>query len=321
MAKYGTYRYFLSSMQIRTVNNFVNDHMIVEYELFTLCDKSCSYCYNVVDTGGKRYNNPIDEVIRGLKRIMEMDNKKIIIHLIGGEVLLHKHFEEIIDYLYTNSHEDHKFTLFTHADHPFEFFKTRIDLLKKFGDRVRISCTLHTQELNEPQFMRNIKYIDDTFEHSNLFFFTDNEYLKDLDLVRAAIDSTTRMKLFPIVLDNSDALATSFQIVNMNTKFDDYLDRMDTQYIIDGETLPYNKGKYKMVKETNLTYTGKKCTIRAYEIDRQGDITMSCFTSNQVPLGNIFRNPSRKLLNSCSITCNQERCNINLVNFEVADAS
>jgi organic radical activating enzyme len=308
-------------MQIKTVNNFVNEHMIIEYELFTLCDKSCTYCYNVVDTGGKRYNNPIDEVLRGLKRIIEMDNKKIIIQLIGGEVMLHKHFAEIIDYLYINSHSDHKFTLFTHADHPPEFFKSRIDLLKKFGDRVRISCTLHTQELNRAQFMTNIAYVDKTFEHSNLFFFTDNNYLKDLETVKEAIESTVTMKLFPIILDDSDAYTTAVQLVNMNTKFDEYLDRMDTTYIIDGQAFPYNKGKYKMVRDTNLTYTGKKCTVRAYEIDRAGDVTMSCFETGQQPIANIFRNPSRKLLDGCSITCKQKRCNMNLVNFEVADES
>jgi len=102
---------------IKTHNDFIGDHIIVEFEIFTLCDKSCSYCYNIPNNG-PRFNNSIDDVLEGLKRIIDMDNKKIIIELIGGEPILHKHFEEIIDFIYKNKHEDHKLIIFTHADHP-----------------------------------------------------------------------------------------------------------------------------------------------------------------------------------------------------------
>jgi hypothetical protein len=44
---------------------------------------------------------------------------------------------------------------------------------------------------------------------------------------------------------------------------------------------------------------------------------MSCFTSGQTPLGNIFRNLSNSLLDNVTITCRQNKCHINLINFEV----
>lgn len=303
--------------KIRTVNEFIGDYTVIEYELFTLCDKNCSYCYNVVETDGKRFNNSIDDVLTGLKRILDMDNKRIIIQLIGGEVLLHKNFETIIEFLYNNRHDDHKFTLFTHADHPVEFFQTRIDLLKKFGDKIRISCTLHTEGLNRKRFIENIRYVDNNFNYSNLFFFTDTNYLKDLDYIESVFDSINVMKIFPLMLDHSDSFNISYQLVNMNSKFEKYLDKMDTLYDIDDVLLPYNKGKYQMVKATQLTFTGSKCIVRAYEIDRFGDLTMSCFPDGHKPITNIFRNPSKKLLNECEITCNQKKCNMNLVNFRV----
>lgn len=303
--------------QIKTTNSFVGDHTIVEYELFTLCDKSCSYCYNVFDTNGKRYNNSLENVIEGLRRIMTMDNKKVIIQLIGGEVMLHKNFKEIIDFIYDNRHPDHKITLFTHADHPIEFFTNRLELLKKFDDSVRISCTLHLEGLNRERFIDNIKWVDDNFKNSNLFFFTDDTYLSEYTFLEKAINSTHNMKLFPIALDQSTTLNLARQLINMNTKFDKYLDRMDTQYEIDGVTIPYNKGKYTLFKNTGLTFTGGECTIRAYEVDRFGDITMACFSPLQKPLGNIFENNSTELLNSCSITCKQKICQVNLVSLKV----
>lgn len=302
---------------IKTVNHFINDHTIVEFELFTLCDKSCSYCYNVVDTGGKRFNNPLDSVLDGLSRIMNMDNKKVIIQLIGGEVMLHKNFEDIIEFIYTNCHPDHKLTLFTHADHPEEFFQKRINLLKKFGDRARISCTLHFENLNNDQFIKNLMYVDQNFEHSNLFFFTDQVYLKNKEFLEYAINATERMLLFPIALDHSTEYAQTRQVVNMNTEFDQYLDRMDTQYEIDGVSMPYNKGKYQIFKNNQLQFTGGACTVRAYEVDRLGNLTMACFAPGQQPIANIFEDKSTALINSCEITCPQKRCQMNLVSLEV----
>jgi hypothetical protein len=303
--------------KIKTHNDFVGEHTIVEYEIFTLCDKSCSYCYNVADTGGERFNNSVDSVLRGLKRIMCMDNKKIIIELIGGEAMLHHNFETIINYLYDNRHPDHKFILFTHADHPTEFFVDRLDMLKKFGDSIKISCTLHVERLNKHRFKDNIKYVDENFKYSNLFFFTDNNYLKELTYIESVFDSLTTMKLLPIALDHSNIIDTVHQLVNMNSKFEKYLDRIDVTYEIDGELLPYNKGKYVIFNETKLVFTGDACRVRAYEIDRFGDISMCCFTSGQTPLGNIFRNLSNSLLDNVTITCRQNKCHINLINFEV----
>jgi len=224
---------------IKTHNEFIGDHVLVEFELFTLCDKSCSYCYNVADTNGVRYNNDISGVLRGLEKIMSMNNKKIIIELIGGEPLLHKNFEEIINYLYTNAHPDHKFSIITHADHKPTFFKKRLNLLKKFGDKVKITCTLHTENLNKVQFKNNVKWVDDNFKYSSLFFFTDNDYLNDIDYIEEVFDSLKNMKLQPLVLDNSNLLETINQLVNMNSKFEKYLNKFDVIYKIDGSILPY----------------------------------------------------------------------------------
>jgi len=32
---------------IKTINAFNDNYTLVEYELFTMCDKACSYCYNI----------------------------------------------------------------------------------------------------------------------------------------------------------------------------------------------------------------------------------------------------------------------------------
>lgn len=302
---------------IKTVNSFISDHTIVEFELFTLCDKSCSYCYNVIDTNGRRFNSPIEKVLEGLQRIMSMDNKKVIIQLIGGEVMLHKNFEDIVNFIYDNCDPAHKLTVFTHADHPEDFFKSRIDLLKKFGDRVRVSCTLHFEDLNQTRFLNNLRYVDQTFDYSNLFFFTDNQYLKDIDFVEQAIEATTKMTLFPIALDQSTDYMRTQQVVNMNSRFDKYLHRMDTQYEIDGVRVPYNKGKYQIFRDNKLTFTNGTCTIRAYEVDRLGNLTMACFAPWQKPIANIFNNTKTDLINQCDITCPQTHCQFNLVSLEV----
>jgi organic radical activating enzyme len=302
---------------IRTENNFIEDYILVDYEMYTLCDKNCTYCYNVIDTDGVRFNRPADEIIRVLKRILDMNNKKVIIQLIGGEVMLHKHFEEIISFILEYKHEDHKLLLFTHADHPINFFEERINLLKKFGDKVKISCTLHLQDLNKERFLHNIKLIQENFTYSNLMFFTDPEYLKDIDFVMSTFESLTTMKLYPLMLDHSNKATTLYQLVKMNSNFDRFADKMDVQYVIDGIDVPVNRGKFQLHTKTQLQFTGCKCKIRDYEVDKEGNLVMSCFEKGQTPITNIFQNPSKKLLDGRTIECKQVMCNPNLVSFEI----
>jgi len=304
---------------IKTHNEFIKDYVLVEYELFTLCDKSCSYCYNVAHTEGKRYNNELDKVLQTLQNIMSMDNKKIIIELIGGEPLLHKHFNEIVEFLWDNKHPEHKFSILTHADHPKEFFQNRMELLKKFGDNFRVTCTLHIEGLNKERFLDNIKWVNENFKYSNLFFFTDNRYLEEIEFVEQVFKSLTTMKLQPLILDKSKDISLIQQMVNMSKKFESFEHLMDTHYEIDGKVIPYNKAKIEMYKYNQLTYTGQSCKIRAYEVDKNGDITMCCFRIGDKPMGNLLTNFNPSQLNSEVITCPKKVCQTNMLNFEVTD--
>jgi len=66
-----------------------------------------------------------------------------------------------------------------------------------------------------------------------------------------------------------------------------------------------------------LIFTGKNCNVRAYEVDRNGDVTMCCFENEQKPIGNIFLDPSKNLLNGKVIKCQQKKCQFNIISFEV----
>lgn len=300
---------------IKTINAFNDNYIIVEYELFTMCDKECSYCYNINEETPKRFTNNIKDIIDGLSRIMDMDNKRIIIQLIGGEVLLHKDFDMIIQYFIDNKHPYHKLSVFTHGDHYPTMFKSKLSPLISLGDDVKINISLHQERLNKEQFKNNLIFVEQEFNHCALFIFVYPEYINNFPFLYELLDSTT-IKIFPIILDDSKDIKLAHQLVNFN-KLEKYEHRMDILYDIDGSIMPYNRGKYYMYKSEQLRYGGRECTVRAFELTKEGDITMCCFSSGSDTLGNIFDKDYKHLFDERKIICQQDKCHLNLVSMKV----
>jgi len=246
---------------------------------------------------------------------MDMDNKRIIIQLIGGEVLLHKGFNEIIQYFIDNKHPYHKLSVFTHSDHDPSMFKSKLSPLISLGDNVKINITLHQEHLNKLQFKNNLVFVEQEFNHCALYIFVYPEYINNFPFLYELLDST-RISIFPIILDDSEDIALAYEMTNLN-KLEKYENRMDVQYDIDGTIMPYNKGKYYMYKSEQLRYKGRNCSVRAFEVTKDGNITMCCFTNEADTLGNIFDKDYKHLFNKRNIICQEDKCHFNLVSMKV----
>lgn len=300
---------------IKSTSEFADDYTLIEYEFSTLCDKSCSYCYNMYDHD-HRFAMPHDEIIKDLTAILSADNEKLALVLIGGEIMLYPRFTEVVEHIAKHKKPNTKIILFTHADYPEEKFKQKIDQLKVFGDNVKITCTIHWEDLNRTQFKNNVKYINDNFKHKAMYFLLTDKFFEESVYVDSILEESDELRIYGLMFDGSEGL-TLIKQVNMFNKLEKYSDRMDNYIQIGDDIVPHNHGMNRLYKETRYSFEGDKCTLVDYDVDKVGNVRMCC--SGEI-LFNLRDGYTTDMFDKKTITCTQKRCMQNLGNLLVHES-
>lgn len=296
---------------IKSTNPFFDNYVMVEYEFTTLCNKDCSYCYNMFDTD-VRTSLPLDTILSDLTSILTMDNSRIILNLIGGEVMVHPDFKVIIDHIAKVKKPETRIILFTHADHRESWYKQRIDYLKVFGDKIKIECTIHLEDLNFEQFRNNVQYTNDNFPYITLYLVVDDALIDQLDFLKSLLDTCEKLKLYALLFDG----ARGFDLIKQLGKFkllDEIAHRMDNTFTLSDGEFPQSSKLMDVYKSTNFNFYGKQCTLMIYEVDKNGDYRKSC---DDVVMGNI-RSGDKSIFDLKTITCPNTRCMESLSNLDV----
>lgn len=296
---------------IKSTNPFFDNYVLVEYEFSTLCNKDCSYCYNMFDTD-TRSANPLDVILADLTSILTVDNPHIIINLIGGEIMVHPDFKEIIDHIANVKRPETRVILYTHADHRPKWFKERIDYLKVFGDKVKVISTIHLEDLNFDQFRTNIQYVNDNFPYLTLYLLINDELLAQLDFIKSLLASCEKLKLYALLFDGNRGFDLIKQL-SMFKRLDDISDRMDNTFTLNEGEFPQSSKLMDVYKDTNFNFQGGQCTLMIYEVDRNGNYRKSC---DNVIMGNI-RDNDKSMFDLKTITCPNSRCMESLSNLDV----
>lgn len=297
---------------IKSTNPYYEGYTLINYEFSTLCDKECSYCYNMYQHD-KRFSIPHQKIVDDMTTILTADNPYLILILIGGETLIQPKFEEIIDHITKIKQPETKIILYTHADHEFNFFKSKIDTLKVFGDKIKIHCTLHWENLNFEQFTKNIKYINDNFNYCTMFFFLNNMFLNNQNYIDNLLEIAPKLKLYALKFDGAKGLDLIKQ-VTLYKQIEKYNNKMDNTITINQMPYPHNIGMNILYKETKYCFKGKRCTLLDYDIDKFGNVKMSC--TNEI-LFNIRENFDKSFFNLRTITCQENQCMSSLANLLV----
>jgi len=217
-------------MQIKSTNPFFDNYVLVEYEFTTLCNKNCSYCYNLIDHD-VRFSNDLDTILEDMTSILTVDNPYIILNLIGGEVMVHPHYEKIIDHIYNTKHPETRVLMYTHGDHKHEWFKKKIDHLKKFGDKFKLHCTIHFEELNFEQFKQNVQYMHDNFPFITLYMIVDDVLINNFDLIQELLDTNKNLKIFGLPYDGNRGIELIKQL-NKFKELNRWADRFDNTFTL-----------------------------------------------------------------------------------------
>ncbi len=296
---------------IKSTNPFFDNYVLVEYEFSTLCNKDCSYCYNMFDTD-VRSANPLDVILSDITSILTVDNPYIILNLIGGEIMVHPNFKEIIYHIAKVKKPETRVILYTHADHRVSWYKERIDYLKVFGDKVKLHCTIHLEDLNLEQFRVNMQYTNDNFPYLTLYLLVDDALLEQLDFIKSLLDTCEKLKLYALLFDGN----RGFDLIKQLGKFkrlEDISDRMDNTFTLSDGEFPQSSKLMDVYKDTNFNFYGNQCTLMVYEVDRNGDYRKSC---DNVVMGNI-RDNDKSMFDLKTITCPNTRCMESLSNLDV----
>lgn len=301
-------------MQIKSSNPFFDDYVLVEYEFTTLCNKNCSYCYNMVDHE-VRFTNDLETILSDITSILTVDNPRIIFNLIGGEVLVHPHFETIIEHIHKIKKPETRVLMYTHGDHKPEWFKKKIDHMKKFGDKFKIHCTIHFEELNYHQFKQNLQYMHDNFSAVTLYVLVDDILIRNFDFIQELLDSCPNLKLFGLPYDDKRGIDLMRQLIKFK-ELNRWSDRMDNTFTLKEGKFPQSTKLFDIYKSSkDFNFYGSKCTLMIYLIDKDGNIRKACDT---VILGNI-RDNKKDMFNFKTITCPNTRCMESLSNLDITD--
>jgi len=121
-------------------NNFDNydEDLFIFWYIHRRCNYNCSYCYEQYDLDKSEILpsvNAIDRVINGI--LPKLNNRNIIISLIGGEITLYKNLIYLLDKL--NSIDNIKqIHINTNGSNEMDFY----------SDKIRINYTIHLSQIN-----------------------------------------------------------------------------------------------------------------------------------------------------------------------------
>lgn len=297
---------------IKTSSNFMNDYIFVEYEIFTTCNKKCSYCYNMNHYEDRNYETS-EYIISNISKIIT--NDKIILQLIGGEPILHKNFNEIINFIYDNKKEDLKLTIFTHADHNNHFFEKKLFELIKFGNKAKINCSLHFEDINFKQYEDNILFLDKNFSEICIFILVDDNFMTNYDWFKELINKTSNVTFLPLFFDESKSNLDFFKQLKYFNKLKDIINKNDCFIIINDKKYFYSEGKLELFKKNKFSFLGNDCKIKYYEINKSGDIRLACNRSIIENLKNLDK--INNFFVEKQTICKEKTCQKNLITSEM----
>lgn len=301
---------------------FDKDYLKIDFEWFTMCDKSCSYCYNVAD-GEKRTTQSTENIIKGFDNLLGMKHEKLILSLLGGEILLHKDFNKIINYVAKIKKPKQKFLLFTHGQHNPEIFKSKMSSVLKMKDSTRVIISMHLEDMNFDNFSENIKFINDNFKYCSIVVFPNKAFVQNKEYFDKLINDNTHITIEPLTFDYNYWMpkATAHHILDFNrlSKFlTPYNHRAAMKIFINNKQYSGIEGKYRINKEFDYLFEGWNCRMRVYEVRGNGDIYSACGIPGT--FGNAFNNTSLELDETVKpqiIKCNIKKCEPNLCALEV----
>jgi organic radical activating enzyme len=286
------------------------DHINIHWDLLTVCQLNCSYCYARNEYGEKWGKLSKRDVVDGVIESLRRSSLSFNLGLLGGEPTLSPHYFYVLDnlvtmdnfnkvYVVTNaerdltSHPEYKGLAFLFSYHPAD-------------------CT----DVNK--FLRNLKHVHDKGWQVkvNVMLHHGKQYWP---LIKDMIEKCDAMgvKVHPHFIYGKN-VHTLFHYRKDFWEYFAFLKDREKELVYDTDL----KNDYEIFSEKLTNFQGWSCYNNNYEVDVDGRVIKFCLDNSRASL---LENPDffKDITSTVPMTCPHNSCNCDglLKQLKVRDAS
>jgi organic radical activating enzyme len=272
------------------------DHINVHWDVLTICQLNCSYCYARNEYGEKWGQLGSRQVVDGVLHSLRNSSLPFNIGLLGGEPTLSPHYNYILDqlqtfdqykrvYVVTNAerdlskHIDYKGLAFLFSYHPADCtdvdkFLRNVILMRDRGYQVKVNVMLH---------------------HGKVYWQLIKDMITKLDQLK--------IKVHPHFIYGKN-VHTLFNYRKDFWEYFSFLKDRDRELLYDNDL----KNDYEIYNEKLTNFYGWSCYNNNYEIDVYGQVIKFCLDGRRTSL---IENPDyfKNIERTVPMQCPHKSCN------------
>jgi len=279
---------------------FKNYEVEIGWDITMRCNYSCSYC-NSYDNNQPTYFKSVDEYKKAILYLKTyLDNKKAKIEILGGEPMLYKNWDQLLNIIHDAGYSPKITTNLSIGE------KTLKSKIKNLVPKKVIHVSWHSQFVKTNEMLQKIRVIKESGHLSKISLLGDTRYWDDIkniyDYLKDKVDITI-VEIHDEKSNNLQQIRSGYLYYTeeqkqfmASTKHNnsDYV----TKVVREKDTFELTTGGEFFEKNLN-NFKGMKCEIgkTRLQINPNGDVLPStCLLKNpRAIMGNIYKENIKKI--------------------------
>ena len=261
------------------------DHLIqrlyVHWDITTMCQYHCSYCYAKAEYRDKWMQLANWEKQKHVIDELSKSTLPVFLGLLGGEPTLHPKYWELMDLLYVflDKHDKNRVYITTNGTKDIDFFRKHT-----YNKKVRFLWSYHAEEGDPKVFLENIKVIVNKGFRSrvNVMLHPNKKYWQDLKDIITELDKID-VEIHPHFIYSSPHKTVKYSkdFYEFFAFTKKYSNKDFTFYTINNS---YNYSDIEIFDNKYNQFKGWKCWNNNYEINLNCEMHQFCFEDkHQIP--------------------------------------
>ena len=269
----------------------------VEWNLTMRCNYSCSYCESYDNTIPTNFKS-LDDYTTAIKTLNQyLENKKARIEILGGEPMLYKHWNSLLNLIFEYGHLPKICTNLSINN------KTLKKKLENLYPKQCIDVSWHTQFAEEDKIVENIKTIHESNHLRTISILADKRYWDKVKSAYNRVKHFDNVELSYIKDESAGKNNIASGLIEYSKEEINYIERVNNvnKFRFNFETkVLYNSGKVDILnnitdffeKDVN-NFKGMNCDVGKLRlhIKSNGDVYPSACLLNypKAKMGNLYQ--------------------------------
>jgi len=290
----------------------MQDRNYVHWDITTVCNYSCEYCYAMKEYGSDWNKEASRETIKSILASLYLSSMPVFLGLLGGEPTFSKHFDFILAELRENFFKRDKDRVYitTNLSRSLDWYKAFPEA-DYYYNKLFFLASFHSTEANPEAFLQNIKMILDKGYKVKINIMINNnssdwgatkDLLKRTKVLQGQFKEKNSDKL---IIHPHFVYENEHQLFDYPNNLDEYFGDLiqgPKEYIQD-DVMYCDREIFE--KKLNNFY-GSKCFLNNYEIDLKGNVYKFCTREHN----NLLDDPTffKKIKRTLAIICQHKAC-------------